>query len=91
MTQNGHGWTPPFSPLTLSDLLHRLHEADWPARVVLHPVDFAACAQGGVPVQRDPETGDTGFYIGTTKIVCRPARADTLDLSDRPTRILTPR
>lgn len=90
MQQNGQPWTPPFQPLSLQELVGKLHDADWPEVVVLHPIDFAAVAQGGVPVHRDAQTGETGFYFGTTKIVCKPARKETLDLSDRPTRIIAP-
>jgi len=89
MSDNGQMWRPPFEPMTLPQLFQRVHEAEYPEEVVLHPIDFGAIAQR-VQVVRDPETGCSFFYFCNTKITCKPAKKEVLDLSDRPTRIVVP-
>lgn len=92
------GWQPPFEPIAFPALFQRLYDEGWPAKVILHPVDFMWCARGlGVQVAVDPKLGVSFFYICNTRVEPAAPAVDadgqplTLDLSvHRTRRIVSP-
>lgn len=73
--------------MTLPVLLHEVQSASWPSEVMLSPEDFFAVTFGQ-GVERE-EDGTPYIYLAATKVRCKRARPDLLNLEDwRPPRIL---